>query len=119
MTRPLALVIALLTLAPWAFIVFFFVTFSTVFAQAQTVQTGGGPSNEFFRNFDRIFHLQLLGTGWIVALLIFYIVHLFRTSRVPSDKKALWAVVLLLAHLFAMPVYWYFYIWPKPNAGAA
>ena len=25
--------------------------------------------------------------------------------------KALWAIVLFLGNIFAMPVYWYLYIW--------
>jgi hypothetical protein len=47
----------------------------------------------------------------VIALLIFYIVYLFRTDRVASDKKALWAVVLLMGHVVAMPIFWFFYIW--------
>jgi hypothetical protein len=42
----------------------------------------------------------------------------FRTDRVPADKKALWAVVLFLGNFFAMPFYWYFYIWPKADDGS-
>jgi hypothetical protein len=45
------------------------------------------------------------------VLMAIYIYHLFNTERVPNDKKALWAVVLFLGAFFAMPVYWYLYIW--------
>ncbi len=41
----------------------------------------------------------------MLGLTVFYIVHVFRTDRVPADKKALWAVVLFLGNLLAMPFY--------------
>ncbi len=50
------------------------------------------------------------------ALTAFYIVYLFRTDRVAQDKKALWAVVLFFANVFAFPVFWYLYIWKEPES---
>lgn len=47
----------------------------------------------------------------VVGLLIYYIRHLFKTKLVPNDMKALWAVVLFLGNMIAMPVFWYHYIW--------
>jgi type II secretory pathway component PulM len=38
-------------------------------------------------------------------------VDVFQSNRVSADKKALWAVVLFLGNIFAMPVYWYLYLW--------
>ena len=71
-----------------------------------------------------IFPLHFLTMLEIIVLLVIYIGHLFRTDRVPQDKKALWAVVLLLGNMIAMPVYWCLYIWtehrlaqPEPRDG--
>ena len=114
LSRPAAIVVAVLTLAPWAFFISFFAYFARHFP-TDPVSTAP-PPDEFFRNFNTVFRLQLLFMGFLVALLAFYIVHVFRTDRVPSDKKALWAVVLFLGNLFAMPVYWYLYVWPKSEA---
>jgi hypothetical protein len=47
----------------------------------------------------------------IFALTIFFVVYLFKTDRVPQDKKALWAVVIFFGNVFAFPVFWYLYIW--------
>jgi hypothetical protein len=41
----------------------------------------------------------------ILAFSSFYIVHLFTTRLVTDAAKALWAVVLLLGNVFAMPAY--------------
>ena len=49
------------------------------------------------------------------ALLIFYLVHLTVTDAVPRDKKALWFAVLVFTHSFAMPVYWFHYLWRAPS----
>jgi len=62
-----------------------------------------------------IFPLHFLTMLELFALLVIYIVHLFNTHRVPQDKKALWAVVLFLGNMIAMPIYWYLYIWKEPK----
>jgi hypothetical protein len=38
-------------------------------------------------------------------------VNVFRNERVNNDKKVLWAVVLFMGGMIAMPIYWYLYIW--------
>ena len=61
--------------------------------------------------------LHLLTMLEILVLLVIYIVHVFKTDSVPQDKKALWAVVLFLGNMLAMPVYWYLYIWKEHRQG--
>jgi hypothetical protein len=51
-----------------------------------------------------------------MALMAFYIVNVFRNDRVDKDKKALWAVVLFMGNMIAMPIYWYLYIWREAPA---
>ena len=63
-----------------------------------------------------LFAGQFFTIFFMFALTAFYIVYLFRTDRVPQDKKALWAVVLFLGNTFAFPVFWYLYIWKEPAA---
>ena len=47
-----------------------------------------------------------------VLLLVFYVVHLFKTDHVPADKKTLWAIALFLGSTIAMPIYWFVHVWP-------
>lgn len=57
-----------------------------------------------------LFHLlTILAT---IALLVWYIRYVFATNRLPADKKALWATVLLLGNALAMPVFFWLYVWP-------
>ena len=116
MNRPLALLVGLLTLLPWAFFVYFF---ATVMWQFPVLPAADAPPEQFFQDFQSIFRLQMVAMALVLGLVAFYVIHLFSTSRVPSEKKALWAVVLFLGNLFAMPFYWYFYIWPPRGEGAA
>jgi hypothetical protein len=55
----------------------------------------------------------------IMALTVFYIVNVFRNERVDKDKKVLWAVVLFMGNMIAMPIYWYLYIWKEPAVTSA
>ena len=68
--------------------------------------------NKFFFKFHFLSSLNFLG------LWVFYIVYLFKTDRVPKDKKALWAAVIFLGHMFAIPVFWYFYVRKQPETNA-
>ncbi len=46
---------------------------------------------------------------------IFY--YIFRGNRVPQDSKILWTVLLITINIFALPVFWYSYIWDNKNIG--
>lgn len=64
-----------------------------------------------------IIPLHLLTMLWIISLTIFYMANVFRNDRVNKDMKVLWAVVLFMGSIIAMPIYWYLYIWrdvPSP-----
>jgi hypothetical protein len=67
-----------------------------------------------------IIPLHLLTMLLIFGLMVFYIVNVFGNDRIKPDMKALWAIVLFMGNAFAMPIYWYLYIWrddPKALQG--
>jgi hypothetical protein len=102
MSKPLALLWLSLTASP-VFYMFYF---------ASWVARGNPTTHaEAAADFDRmmILHLGFIFAMW--GLIASYIVYLFKTTHVPSDKKALWAVVLFLGNLLAMPIFWYLYVW--------
>lgn len=57
----------------------------------------------------------------IFALIAIYLVILFRMNYVPEDKKALWAVVIILGGFIGCAIFWFLYIRPQrddvPQAG--
>lgn len=109
MTRFARIVLGVATVWPLVYFVFFIAT-AFVFVAVQPQLTT--PDSGFLAAFKVLIGLHFLTVLWGIGLLVIYIVHLFKTDRVPNDKKALWAVVLFFGNMLAMPVYWYFYIWP-------
>jgi len=117
MTKPKAITLAVFTVWPFVYMILFmavfFISFMTIGHQNQ--QSDGMPLM-----FRIILPLHLLTMLEMFGLLAIYIIHLFKTDHVPSDKKALWAVVIFMGNILAMPIYWYLYIWkPIRSAPAA
>ena len=111
MKKPTKILLGLASLWPLVYIVFFFIfVLSSFFFLSSSAGQGVGPPVSFMV----IFLLHLLTMLWIMALTVFYIVNVFRNERVDKDKKALWAVVLFMGNMIAMPIYWYLYIWKEP-----
>lgn len=113
MKKPIKIILGIATLWPILYMAIFFVfIFSQVFLfSMKEAPSLSGPPTGFFI----IFGLHFLTMLWIFALLIIYILNVFKNERVAKDKKALWAVVLFLGHMVAMPIYWYLYIWREPK----
>jgi hypothetical protein len=114
LSRPVKVVIGVLTAWPvlYIFLFFGFIVASMIW-MSQLPKGGGadssGPPIAFLLLFAAHFATILLMFG----LIAFYIVYLFKTDRVPQDKKALWAAVLFLGNMMAMPVFFYLYVWPE------
>jgi hypothetical protein len=111
MTKPKALLLGAATIWPIVYLFLFMAVMSSqVFMMGMAPHASGEGIPTVFKI---MFALHFLTMVWIVALMAVYIVHLFKTDAVPQDKKALWAVVLFLGNLIAMPVYWYLYVWKR------
>lgn len=111
LSKPAKLIVGVLTVWPFIYLFLFFgFVFASFFwmVQAQETAHSAGPPRAFLLLFAAHFATMLEMMG----LLVFYVVYLFKTDRIPQDKKALWAVVLLLGNMLAMPVFYYLYVWP-------
>jgi Ni,Fe-hydrogenase I cytochrome b subunit len=98
------------TLWPFAYMILFFgfIFSSILFRPTVGAESGIQPV------FALIFGLHLFTMLVILALTIVYIVDVFKNDRVEKDKKALWAIVIFMGNMIAMPIYWYLYIWKDP-----
>ena len=74
----------------------------------------GDGDSLIFKSFHLFFaiHLGIMLLNFV--LIAFYIVYLFKSARVPTEQKALWAIVIFMGGPIAMPVFWYLHIWPEP-----
>src|SRR6185436_1345417 len=112
MRKSSKLLLAGATVWPFFYMVFFF---AFVMLMMFLNTTGGEPPVWFFI----IFPLHFLTILLIFALTVFYVVNVFRNDRVAKDMKVLWAVVLFMGGIIAMPIYWYLYIWRETPSAAA
>lgn len=107
MNKTKAIILAAFTIWPIAYM---FVFMASVASSFFFMRSGSNQMPPFF---GILFALHFLTMLEVVGLLVYYILHLFKTDAVSQDKKALWAVVLFMGNAIAMPIYWYLYIW-KP-----
>ena len=121
-SKPAKIILGVATISPvllWAlflcgFFALFFGTFVTVAQQPPSEE----PPGIFFL-FPVLFAVQMIGMVWVIALMILYIVDVFRTERLPQDQRVLWLIVIFFGSILAMPVYWYLYVWREPPPVAA
>ena len=106
MSKSVKIIWAILTLLPVAYFVFFV---SFVLSLDQSL-----PAAEMNEQFKGIFQLHIASISLMAALIFSYLIYLFKSRAVPKDKKALWAVVLVVGNMFAMPFFWFFYVWCAP-----
>lgn len=102
MNRFTALLWLLVTLLPFVYMFYFF-------GEMSAADPKDHSAFEAHFNFMFRLHMAVIFGSW--ALVASYIVYLFKTPHVPNEKRALWAVVLFLGNMIAMPVFWYLYVW--------
>lgn len=111
LSKPTKLLILVVTLLPPAYMALFFASF----AYSVNSPTKDDP---IFKHFGLFMAIHLAFMVLMMALLVFYVVFLFKTAAVKSDMKALWAVVLFFGGPIAMPIFWYLYVWKEPSPSA-
>ena len=48
---------------------------------------------------------------WSYSLDAYYVVHAVRNVSLKRQQKTKWVIILVVLNVFALPVYWYQYIW--------
>jgi hypothetical protein len=112
MSKPVKIALGMATLWPLVYILLFFgfVFYLILLVPLHPNGEVRPPSGMIV-----IFLLHGLTILWNFVLLTIYICNLFHNNSVDNDKKALWAVVLFLGNMIAMPIYWYLYVWREAN----
>jgi uncharacterized membrane protein (DUF373 family) len=105
-TRRLTVALLVLTLFPIIYLAGFALFFVWLIIGLRSHPPFHPPDS-----FLAFFPLHLLVTLEIFALLAYYLRDLHRSKRVPTERKPVWAMILLSGNVLAMPVYWYLYFW--------
>jgi hypothetical protein len=104
------ILVGLLTLWPILYMFIFMALMVSTMAIAMRTHQQEPPKIFFI-----MFALHFFTIIYMFCLIGFYVYYIFKTDRVAKDKKALWAVVIFLGNMFAMPVFWFWYIWKEPK----
>jgi hypothetical protein len=65
--------------------------------------------------------LPMLATGAVIggwAITIAFMVYALRSSAVPSTKRRLWAAVIFLGNMLAIPFFWFWYVWKRDESAS-
>jgi hypothetical protein len=109
-SKPVAILIGVFTAWPFVYMFVFIAFMIGSFARVTSTTEQEGAFKSF-----QVLMAAHLGTMLIMmALLTFYIVHVFKNPAIAGDKRTLWAVVLFFGNVIAMPVYWFLYVWREP-----
>src|SRR5688500_12489902 len=115
MQKPTKVLLGIASLWP---VFYMFLFFGFIFSMALGFGGGAQPEPGIQPMMALVFGLHLLTMLVIMALTVFYIVDVFRNERVDKDKKALWAIVIFMGSMIAMPIYWYLYFWKEPSTAS-
>jgi hypothetical protein len=107
-SKPVALLIGVLSIWPGVYFVAFIGSILFMFANAQNQR-----SMDLFRV---ILPVHILTMLLMFALTAVYVVHVFKSERLTSDKRLLWVVVLFFGNIVAFPIYWWLYMRPGAQA---
>lgn len=64
--------------------------------------------------FVALFGAHILTIFLIMGLMPLYIILAVKSSRLDETMRIIWVVLICMLGFFAMPVYWYLYIWREP-----
>ena len=109
MSRPLAAALGILSVVPFVYVVYFISVMSS-----HADRTGRD-------DLSWIIPLHIGAMLLNVVLIVIYLVIAYRSEAVPNDKRAFWAIVLLMGNLVAFPLFWYLHLWrrlPSKGSGA-
>jgi hypothetical protein len=109
MKKTLKILLGIVTIWPFLYMLIFFAFFIYMF---MGISRGGNIDEKMFWS---IFPVHILTMLISMGLLTYYIVNLYRSNRMNKDTKIIWAIVLFMGNMIAMPVYWYLYIWREPK----
>ncbi|MGH9971750.1 MAG: hypothetical protein ACREBG_28690 [Pyrinomonadaceae bacterium] len=107
-------------------IVYMFLFVITIFGLMLFLPPDGGatqptqPVSPFVPiSFIGLFAIHLFTMLVIMGLMAFYIVRVFKTEYLDQAMKIMWTVLICMLGMFAMPVFWYLYIWREPPVATA
>lgn len=116
--RSTKILLGIVTIWPAAYMFLFFVGIVSLMflLPSDAGSTPSQPGSQLITiGFFSLFAVHILTIFASMGLMAFYIVRVFKT---PLDEamKIMWTVLICMFGIFAMPVFWFLYIWREPPA---
>ena len=116
LSKPVKILLVVGTLWPFVYVpLFMLAIFSLAGLTAVYGNNAEPPAAFFIVFFGVVMPLHLLTILLMQGLLIFFIIHIIYTERMPKNIKAVWAGAIMVFNVMVMPFYWYFSIWREPR----
>ena len=110
MNKIQSLVLLILTITPWPISFYFSYQGRQLFLQDPI------SYEEISAHSAKMGTVSLFVLLWILGLIIFYLIYLFRSSGVSNlDDRLLWSFGIIMFNVIAMPIFWYRNIWKASN----
>ena len=77
-------------------------------------ETDRPVSSEFPVGVVALFGAHIFTIFLIMGLMPLYIILVVKSDRLDQTMRIIWVVLICMLAFFAMPVYWYLYIWREP-----
>jgi hypothetical protein len=58
--------------------------------------------------FSRVVYAVILASYSTIGA---FMLHAWRSNRVPKEKRGLWVALLFFGNMFTLPLYWFWYMW--------
>ncbi|MFZ1699860.1 MAG: hypothetical protein WBO10_15540 [Pyrinomonadaceae bacterium] len=94
---------------------FLFVAFIFGMVALSSGNPGGGLETIFAGGFVILIVLHLITIFLTLGLMIFYIIHAVKNTRLDSNMRIIWILVFFFGGMLGLPVYWYLQIWKAPE----
>ncbi len=98
---------------PPLYMLLFFAAFLT------TITTIGQDPPAVASAIPTLLALHVLTMLEVLALLVFYVAHVFKNAALDQNARVLWAIFLFVGSFVAAAIYFVKFVWPEPHGPAA
>ncbi len=120
MTKAMKILLGAATAWPIVYMVgFSAIVFSAAMGAVMGGVNGGGSAPPTVGSMAPMFVLHAFTMLETLGLLVFYVVHAIKNDKLDQNTRLLWAVVIFVGNVLAMPIYYFLHVWPDHSEPAS
>jgi len=74
------------------------------------------PDYQFSGIYNTMFELSAPTVFVILLIILINLIYLYRSEKIPPEKRKLWSGLIVLGNVWAAPFFWYWYIWKEKSS---